>query len=228
MDCDEKRLTAMMYSYEPLIRKLSREYYSSSASPSLDIDDFLQEGRIGFINAVRAYDEQKGCAFSSYVENGIRISLRKLLSEKSRLIRFPKYRIEQMSLLDKAEKEGELDDQMLSEKTGLNRATITKLRGLRNVSCTCSLDEQIDDSSYIEFVKCDDFSPVYERDEMLHLLSEKIRGLDGKDGYILKSISGTFGCEKKSRRALSKELSLSYSAITSSYNNSITTLRKAL
>ena len=96
MNNSKKEISKMLSSYEPLIRKLATKYYASSCSDALELEDFLQEGRIGFITAAQKFDLKKGRAFSSYVENGIRMALRKLLSTESRLIRFPKYRIEQL------------------------------------------------------------------------------------------------------------------------------------
>lgn len=125
MDCTKKETEEFLKAYEPLITKLSYLYYGTSESDSLELEDFKQEARIGMINAIASFDESKGTAFSSYIENGMRIALRKLLSESSRLIRFPKHRIEQLKVLEKAEEKVDSDDyESLAEVSGLSQKKI--------------------------------------------------------------------------------------------------------
>ena len=229
MDLSNAEIEKMLISYEPLIRKLSYEYYRSSSSVSLEAEDFLQEVRIGFMKAVKSYEEKKGTAFSTYIENGIRIELRKLLSSHSRLIRFPKYKIEQLSALDKAEKKlGTADEDAISSYTGISREKITGLKALRRSAVSLSLDDEAVCGTYLDFIRCEDFSSSLVDNMMLVVLEAEIDSLDSEDAFIFKSLSGTYGEKKKSRLALSKELRRSYSSISSSYMKSLDKLRKAL
>lgn len=229
MKLSKSEIEKMLVSYEPLMRKLSNEYLHCSSSPALELDDFMQEARIGLVNAVDAYDSAKGTAFSSFVERGIRICLRKLLSEQSRLIRFPKHRIEQLSALDKAEKAAMSDsDDLLASYSGLGIDKVRMLKRLRKASSSLSLDDALDERSYLEFVKCDDFSSAELDRLMVKMMEMRIDEMKEDDAFILKSISGTFGFEKKSRLSLSKEMNRSYSSITRSYRKSLDSLRKAL
>lgn len=225
-----KKIEDLIASYEPMIGKLAFQYYSASSSPALELDDFLQEGRIGFISAVRSFDEKKGTAFSSYVDNGIRIALRKLLSDSSRLIRFPKYRIEQLSRLDKAERKvgKDADISSLSEEMGMKKEKVRELKALRNTAIPLYLDNAEDEKSIVSCIGVEDFSSEAVDGIMLSSLEDEIGRLDGPDGYILKSLSGSFGCSRKSRKELSRELNLSYGTIERSYHRSLDTLRKAL
>ncbi len=222
MKTEKKEIEATLKAYEPLICKLSYQYYASSASSSLELDDFLQEARIGCMNALDAFDDQKGNAFSSFIENGIRMALRKLLSDYSRFIRFPKYRIEQIRKLDQAEATCSSDDE-ISRQTGFSASSINKLRHLRYCSNTLSLD-----ASFLDFLGVEDFSPKAEEEILIEKMEDTLNSLGERASYIVKSLSGSFGEEKKTKRMLSKELSMSCSKIREAYENSLTTLRKAL
>lgn len=229
MKNSKKEISKMLSSYEPLIRKLAAKYYASSCSDALELEDFLQEGRIGFITAAQKFDFKKGRAFSSYVENGIRMALRKLLSTESRLIRFPKYRIEQLSALERAEKKTlSSDDATLAKEMGMSEDKISMLKKLRLSSSCLSLDDERGGSSMLDKLCVDDFSSKVVDEMMLNKLSAKVDMLGEREGYILKSISGSFGCERKSKLALSKEMDMSYASINSLYKKSMTSLRKAL
>ena len=229
MDCTKKETEELLKAYEPLITKLSYLYYGASESDSLELEDFKQEARIGMINAIASFDESKGTAFSSYIENGMRIALRKLLSESSRLIRFPKHRIEQLKVLEKAEERVDSDDyESLANVSGLSEKKIRFLRSLRSMSRSLSLDEERDETSYLDFIGSEDFSPKVLDDIMLEKIQKGMESLPRNERYILNSFFGSFGEKRKSRSALSEELNMSYASIRRSYERAITTLRKAL
>ncbi len=59
----EEALGLLCARYFPLCRRLARQYAPSPA----DADDFVQEGTLGLIEAVRRYDEGRGAPFESYV-----------------------------------------------------------------------------------------------------------------------------------------------------------------
>ena len=45
---DEEAINDLIYKYEPLIAKLARKYYDSGCQ-GVDINDFMQEGRIAVV-----------------------------------------------------------------------------------------------------------------------------------------------------------------------------------
>ncbi len=57
----------------------------------LSLDDLIQEGSIGLCRAVELYDEAKG-KFSSYAGMWIKATIRRALSDKSRMIRVPSHK----------------------------------------------------------------------------------------------------------------------------------------
>jgi len=98
----------------------------------LSLDDLISEGNIGLINAVERFDVERGFHFISYAVWWIRQSILKALCEKSRLIRLPANRVNELLQINRVRK-------VLSEQTG-NEAEI------RDIASALNMDAgQVDD-----------------------------------------------------------------------------------
>jgi len=72
-----------------IIKKYRKEVEAIAAkiqNTALDKDDFVQEGMIGLLAAIKSYDTEKGAKFSTYcftcIQNSIQTALRKLNRKK--------------------------------------------------------------------------------------------------------------------------------------------------
>jgi RNA polymerase primary sigma factor len=70
----------------------------------LPLQDLISEGNIGLINAVDRYDVEKGYHFISYAVWWIRQAILKAICEKSRMIRLPLNRANEMVQIEKTRK----------------------------------------------------------------------------------------------------------------------------
>jgi RNA polymerase primary sigma factor len=70
----------------------------------LPLTDLISEGNIGLLNAVERYDVEKGYHFISYAVWWIRQSILKAICEKSRMIRLPLNRANELVQIEKARK----------------------------------------------------------------------------------------------------------------------------
>ncbi len=70
----------------------------------LSLSDLISEGNIGLINAVEKFDVDKGFHFISYAVWWIRQSILKAICEKSRMIRLPLNRANELVQIEKAMK----------------------------------------------------------------------------------------------------------------------------
>jgi len=91
----------------------------------MPLADLINEGNIGLINAVEKYDVERGYHFISYAVWWIRQSILKALCEKSRLIRLPVNRANDLIQIGKAQR-------MLSGKGG-GEAEIGEIARLLNM-----------------------------------------------------------------------------------------------
>jgi RNA polymerase primary sigma factor len=70
----------------------------------LPLDDLISEGNIGLLNAIERYDVDKGYHFISYAVWWIRQAILKAICEKSRMIRLPLNRANELVQIEKARK----------------------------------------------------------------------------------------------------------------------------
>ena len=68
----------------------------------LPLSDLISEGNIGLLNAIDHYDVEKGYHFISYAVWWIRQSILKAICEKSRMIRLPLNRVNELLQIEKA------------------------------------------------------------------------------------------------------------------------------
>lgn len=69
----------------------------------LPIDDLVQEGALGLLEATDRYDAQRGMDFDVYARFRIRRAIRNALTNQSRLIRLPKEVVERRRAIERAE-----------------------------------------------------------------------------------------------------------------------------
>lgn len=71
MQENEEASELLYKKYRPLIYKIAKNMYSTNKFKGVEFSDFIQEGNIGFTNAIQNYDEKKDILFFTYAKTCI-------------------------------------------------------------------------------------------------------------------------------------------------------------
>lgn len=124
------------------VRAIAQRY----ANLGLSLDDLVQEGCIGLLEAIDRYDPSRHPDFRAFARFRIRRAIRNTLTEQSRLIRLPKHVVARRRLL--ARKEAELmtaggrrpTPAQLASATGLSEAAVLAAQGATAAGVTLGLE----------------------------------------------------------------------------------------
>lgn len=127
----------------------------------LPLDDLISEGNIGLINAIERFDVDKGYHFISYAVWWIRQSILKAICEKSRSIRLPLNRANELVQIEKMRKEifavkgEEADTAEVAQALGMNEAQVRDLLAISRemVSLETPVFNDKDTSSLGDFLE---------------------------------------------------------------------------
>lgn len=163
----------------------------------LPLDDIISEGNIGLMNAIDRFDPDKGYHFISYAVWWIRQAILKAIYEKSRMIRLPLNRANELVQIEKTRKAmltemGEdPSDEEISRVTGIKIQDVTDLQAISRdlVSLESPVFDERDSSTLGDFVEDNAHQGPVEQALMLSL-SEDIESILGtlteKEADILR------------------------------------------
>lgn len=196
----------------------------------LPLPDLISEGNIGLMNAIEKFDVERGYHFISYAVWWIKQAILKAICEKSRMIRLPLNRANELVQIEKARKELQnargtepetkdiarfldMDKEHVESLLNISRELVSLETPVFSEKDSTRLGEFVEDSDYVapdEVII--DKSLKEEINQVLKSLTEKEAeilqyrfGLNGKIPLSLKEVGDKFRLTKERIRQIEKK-----------------------
>jgi RNA polymerase primary sigma factor len=185
----------------------------------LSIMDLISEGNIGLMNAVDRYDVDKGYHFISYAVWWIRQAILKAICEKSRMIRLPLNRANELVQIQKARKliqdshSMEAEIQEVARLLNMDKEHVAELINIsrEHVSLDNPVSANRDSGSLEEFIE-DEQHEAPDQYAMTRALKQDIEEvldtLDQKEAAIIRFRYGLGDCSPLSLKELGDRFNL--------------------
>ncbi|MCS7298428.1 MAG: RNA polymerase sigma factor RpoD/SigA [Spirochaetia bacterium] len=178
----------------------------SYINTGIPIADLISEGNVGLIVAVDKFDYRRGLHFISYAVWWIKQSILKYISERSRLVRFPMNRTNELLKIEKFIKEYEMKNgsqpsvETISKELNIKEKDVQILLNRKSKSYVSFDDNVFDDNeaTYGDILNIENQTVEHpEKTIMRNALSEEIRSiveaLPEKEREVIKYRFGFYG-----------------------------------
>lgn len=210
---DRRAREQLVAEHLPTVRSIALRYRNLG----LSVDDLMQEGSLGLLEAIDRYEPDRSSDFESYARFRIRRAIRNALTEQSRLIRLPKQVVERRRAIERAEANirtatGRTPTTAeLAAATGLSPAAVVSARTIG--TAPVSLDQPVlEDGSTLEALVSDSSarSPEDEtvEQEQARAVDDAVDSLPGRQRLVVSRHFG-LGCEPEQIAEVAAELHVS-------------------
>jgi len=204
----------------------------------LELEDLINEGNMGLIEAANRFDESRGFKFISYAVWWIRQAILKAISDKSRKIRVPSNRTLEARRLAEAKAAIEQSTERIAsveEIAAVLEKTPKEVRELltinsKEISLDSKLNTDSDSSSMMDVIEDPNLGTPTDSliSQSLHSeISSLLEHMDAKEAQIIRLYYGLDGDYPSTINDISERLGISTSNVRQKKDRALKVLRKS-
>ncbi len=199
-DGDKKAFDHLVASNLSFVVKVASEYRNLG----LPLEDLLNEGNLGLLEAARRYDPGRGTKFITYAIWWIRKSILKALAEQVNLVRVPTYQMKKVKEVREAERSLRKELGRAPRRAEISEKLSTPIKKVDQVLQVSAPEMSLDDSVGKEsttrvgdyLVDQDITSPedTFLKQEGTTLVTRALQHLNDQERIVIKHRFGLEGC----------------------------------
>jgi RNA polymerase sigma factor for flagellar operon FliA len=223
--------------YIPLVKYLAQRI-SLKLPNHVEIDDLINSGIIGLIDAIEKFDQSRGIQFKTYAEFRIRGAIfdgLRSLDWVPRSVRKQKKMVEQSYAQLEQQLGRHATDEELSKNLGVKLADFYKiLDNLKGVSLGKFVELHNNDSqsnsegdsaiAFIPDTSTEDPYATFQKQELTEILAEAIRNLPDKERYVVS----LYYFDELTMKEIGTVLNITESRVSQLHTKSMIRLRETL
>lgn len=202
----------------------------------IPLSDLINEGNIGLLNAIDKFDVTLGYHFISYAVWWIRQAILKAICEKSRMIRLPLNRANELVQIERVRKQVENDSSIdakpeyIADKLNMDVDLVKRLLHIskETISLETPVFDNRDSSNLGEFIRDDKYhSPdkIIEKESLKKIINSILDTLSDKEKNIIESRFGLNGNTALSLKDIGKKYNLTKERIRQIEKKALARLR---
>lgn len=202
----------------------------------IPLSDLINEGNIGLLNAIDKFDVTLGYHFISYAVWWIRQAILKAFCEKSRMIRLPLNRANELVQIERVRKQVENDSSIdakpeyIADKLNMDVDLVKRLLHIskETISLETPVFDNRDSSNLGEFIRDDKYhSPdkIIEKESLKKIINSILDTLSDKEKNIIESRFGLNGNTALSLKDIGKKYNLTKERIRQIEKKALARLR---
>jgi RNA polymerase sigma factor for flagellar operon FliA len=180
--------TEFLSSYVSLVRYVAQRMIARLPS-SVELEDLVQDGFIGLLDAVEKFDPARGVLFRTYLENRVRGAILDALRKRDwrpRAVRRSQRELDETLARLGAIHGRDVRQEELAEAMGIEISRLHRLLQDANAGPLLSLDELPGAAGSVAPGRTPDAQQQLERRQLLEALAEELTRLPQRERYVLE------------------------------------------
>jgi len=236
-DGDSEARDHMVRANLRLVVNIARSYFGYATS-GLDMQDLIEEGNLGLMRAVEAFDPSMNTRFSTYAAHWIKQSIKRAVVNSAKTIRIPAYMVELLSkwrqATSKLHKElGRIPtEEEVARSLSLSKKKLSIIKKALRIHNSIPQNDQGDSGRSLDETVTADLAGAPEmqmtRSDDLQQVLKLLETMDTREAAVLRMRFGLDNEEPKTLKEIGERLGLTRERVRQIETQALAKMRESL